>query len=104
MEKEKIHVYECKKCQEGQEHNEKELHHQMNVLMSRMDEQQRRWYGAVEAQRRGHGGMSEVSKITGLHVETLRRGRDELAENLQGRPEARIRLEGAGRPRLEKRV
>jgi hypothetical protein len=28
----------------------------MNVLLSRLDEQQRRWYAALEANRMGHGG------------------------------------------------
>ena len=28
----------------------------MNMLLSRLDEQQRRWYAALEATRLGHGG------------------------------------------------
>lgn len=76
----------------------------MNVLMSRLDEQQRRWYAAVEAEKIGHGGTVRVSQITGLNVETIRQGRRELAEDLEGRPVDRIRLPGGGRPRAEKKT
>jgi hypothetical protein len=76
----------------------------MNLLMSRLDEQQRRWYAAVEAERIGHGGNVRVSQITGLNVETIRQGRREIAQDLAGRPDDRIRLPGGGRPRTEKKT
>lgn len=76
----------------------------MNLLMSRMDEQQRRWYVAVEAQRIGHGGMTQMNKITGMHVETIRIGIQEFAEGLEGRPKERVRVEGGGRPKAEKKA
>lgn len=71
--------------------------------MSRLDEQQRRWYGAVEANRRGYGGLKMVSEITGLDEKTIQRGQQELSSDLAGRPDDRVRLPGAGRPRTEKR-
>jgi hypothetical protein len=71
--------------------------------MSRLDEQQRRWYAALEAQRHGHGGLKLVAEITGLDEKTIRRGRDELERDLSGRPRDRVRLPGAGRPRVEKK-
>jgi hypothetical protein len=37
-----------------------------------------------------------------LHVDTIRRGREELADSLEGRPTDRVRLPGGGRPPLEK--
>lgn len=76
----------------------------MNVLMSRLDEQQRRWYAAVEAEKIGHGGNVRVAQITGLNVETIRQGRRELAQDLVDRPVDRIRLPGGGRPRAEKKT
>lgn len=79
------------------------IHHQINVVMSRLDEQQRRWYAAVEANRHGHGGTKLVSQITGLDEKTIRRGQKELALDLSDRPDERIRLPGAGRPRAEKK-
>jgi hypothetical protein len=75
----------------------------MNLLMSRLDEQQRRWYAAVESDKIGYGGDSQVSRITGLNEETIRRGRRELAAQLMGRPEEKIRVVGGGRPRVEKK-
>jgi hypothetical protein len=74
----------------------------MNLLLSRLDEQQRRWYAAVESAKLGHGGDRFVSLVTGLHVDTIRRGREELADSLEGRPTYRVRLPGGGRPPLQK--
>jgi hypothetical protein len=71
--------------------------------MSRLDEQQRRWYAAVESAEIGHGGDRFLSSVTGLHVDTIRRGREELAESLEGRPADRVRRPGGGRPVLEKK-
>jgi hypothetical protein len=65
--------------------------------MSRLDEQQRRWFAALESMRIGHGGDRIISAITGLHVATIRRGRTELAGSLVGRPIDRVRLRGGGR-------
>ena len=49
----------------------------------------------------GYGGDTWMSTITGMHVETIRRGRRELDEDLEGRPTDRIRLPGGGRPPLK---
>lgn len=76
----------------------------MNLLMSRLDEQQRRWYAAVESAKLGHGGDRTLSRITGLDVDTIRRGRQELADSLRGRPADRVRLSGGGRPAVEKKA
>ena len=72
--------------------------------MSRLDEQQRRWYAGVEANRHGQGGPSLVSRITGLDEKTIRRGQKELALDLADRPDDRVRLPGAGRPLVEKKI
>ena len=40
----------------------------------------------------------------GLHPETIRIGRDELDQDLLGRPTDRVRLPGGGRPRVEKKI
>jgi hypothetical protein len=76
----------------------------MNVFVSRLDEQQRRWFAAVESARLGHGGDRLLSLITGLHVDTIRRGREELADDLSDRPADRVRLPGGGRPPAEKKT
>jgi hypothetical protein len=71
--------------------------------MSRLDEQQRRWMAALEAKRLGHGGTQMLSAITGLDINTIRRGRRELDEGLTKRPVERIRVAGGGRKRVEKK-
>lgn len=98
-----IHQCECKNCRLPAEHADKSIHHQINLLMSRLDEQQKRWYAAVEAKRCGHGGIKLVSEITGLDEKTIRRGIQELDHDLDMRPHDRIRLPGAGRPLVEKK-
>jgi hypothetical protein len=99
-----IRQCQCDKCQQEGDHMERMLHHQINIVMSRLDEQQRRWYAAVEANRYSHKGVELVSKITGLDEKTIRRGQAELAEDLVNRPEDRVRLPGGGRPMVEKKI
>ncbi len=98
-----VHLCCCVACQEG-EHPERNDHHHFNLLLSRLDEQQRRWMAAREAMRLGHGGFQRIAEVTGLHPETIRRGRDELEDNLRCRPMDRVRLPGGGRPRVEKKI
>lgn len=103
MRNKSIHQCECELCQNEADQSEKMIHHQINVVMSRLDEQQRRWYAAVEANRRGYGGQKLVSQITGLDEKTISRGQQELSGDLVDRPDERVRLPGAGRPRTEKK-
>ena len=93
----------CAACQAG-EHPDRDDHRHLNLLLSRLDEQQRRWVAAREAVRLGHGGFQRIAEITGLHPETIRRGRDELEDELRNRPADRVRLPGGGRPRAEKKI
>ncbi len=102
MPQQEVYQCQCPGCLGPGPHPDRELHRQMNLLLSRLDEQQRRWYAAVESAKLGHGGDRAVSRITGLHVDTIRRGREELADSLEGRPADRVRLPGGGRPALEK--
>ncbi len=94
---------QCPACLQSPDHSAWQLHRQMNVLLSRLDEQQRRWYVALESKRVGHGGDTLLSHITGLDVETIRRGRHELDDELTQRPVEGIRAAGGGRPPVEKR-
>ena len=52
-------------------HPDQVLHRQMNLLLSRLDEQQRRWYVAVEADRIGPQGDQLLSQITGMDAKTI---------------------------------
>ena len=99
-----VHQCQCPHCQQEAAHPDQALHHQMNLLLSRLDEQQRRWYAAVESNRVGHGGDQLVAQITGLDPQTIQRGRRELAASLAERPIDQVRVPGAGRPRAEKKT
>jgi hypothetical protein len=99
-----IHECQCPACRDGDEHTDFEHHRRINLLMSRLDEQQRRWFAAVESKKIGFGGDIRLSQITGLHVDTIRRGREELDADLADRPTERIRNPGAGRPAVKKKI
>lgn len=99
-----LHVCQCENCQSAGEHPDKRLHQQMNLLLSRLDEQQRRWYVAVEANRIGHGGIRLLSQITGLDEKTIQRGQQELEQGFAERPVEQVRLAGGGRPLVEKKI
>src|SRR6266446_1424778 len=99
-------VYQCRcpHCSLSEDHPDRRLHGQFNLLLSRLDEQQARWVVAWEAKRLGHGGDTRMALLTGMHPQTIRRGREELEANLEGRPVARVRLPGGGRPPVEKKI
>jgi len=99
-----VSVCQCPHCQPAADHPDRELHRQMNLFLSRLDEQQRRWYVAMESNRIGRGGDRLLSQITGLDEKTIRRGRQELAAALDSRPPERVRLSGGGRPLVEKKM
>lgn len=98
-----IHHCQCPDCLSPQDHPVKVVHRLMNLLVSRLDEDHRRWYVALESLKRGRGGDRLLARITGLNVETIRRGRRELAGSLEGFPAERIRRRGAGRVPLKKK-
>ena len=76
----------------------------MNLFLSRLDEAQRRWYVALEADRLGLGGERLLEQITGLDEKTYRRGRAELAQGFADLPADRVRRAGGGRPAVEKKT
>lgn len=100
----KVYECQCAVCLVSKEHAEWSIHHQMNVFLSRLDEQQRRWYVALESKKIGRGGDKRLSEITGMDVETIRRGRRELDEDLASRPPERTRDVGGGQPAVEKKT
>ena len=95
---------QCAQCLQSQAHPDWPLHHRMNLFLSRLDEQQRRWYVALESSKMGHGGDVLLCQITGLDVETIRRGRRELDTELAERPTEHVRLPGGGQPPVEKKT
>ena len=99
-----VHPCPCPHCQQTADHPDKARHHRMNLFLSRLDEQQRRWYASLEAERLGPGGDRLLAQITGLDPKTIQRGRDELAAELADRPWDRVRQSGGGRYPAEKKI
>src|SRR3954470_14471223 len=66
-----------------------------------LDERSRRRFAAAEARAAGRGGVSAVSRITGLARSTIMRGLAELAGAAHGcAAPGRVRRPGGGRKRL----
>jgi hypothetical protein len=95
---------QCPRCQVGEAHPDRVLHEQLNLLLSRLGEAERRWYAAVEANRLGRGGARLVAQITGLDEKTIRRGQAEVAGSLGDVSVKRQRRSGGGRPPVEKKI
>ena len=74
----------------------------MNVFLSRLNEQERRWYVTLKAERIGHGGTERLAQFAGMNINTIRRGRRELDDDLAGRPTDRVRKPGVGGNRWKK--
>jgi len=94
----------CPLCQGGVDHPDRERHRQLLLLFGRLDENQRRWFVALEAKRLGFGGERLLSQISGMDEKTIRRGGQELDASLADNPPERIRRPGGGRPPVEKKT
>ena len=101
MQKRPVHQCECPECQQAEPNPTKELHVQMNFLLSTLDERQRRLYVGLESKRLGRGGDRHLATITGLDVGTIAKGRREL-ERVEASDH--IRKPGGGRLRVEKKT
>jgi hypothetical protein len=78
----------------------REVRMSMQVFMGTLNEKQRRLYCGFESMKIGRGGDTIMSRITGMNIKTIARGRKELL-SYDITPE-RIRQEGAGRPSIKK--
>ena len=99
-----IHACECPICQAASDPVVVDRHHQINVLLSRLTEPQRRWYIGFLSQEPTSPGVRQWVLITGLARNTIRRGQRELAAGLAEVPPLRQRRAGAGRPAAEKKT
>ena len=99
-----VHQCECAICKANSDAEIVQHHHQMNPFLSRLNEPQRRWYVGLLSQKPESPSDRELAKITGLDEKTIRRGRQELEDELKDQPVDRQRREGGGRPRSEKKT
>jgi len=72
------------------------IRQRFDALVPVLDEQARRRFAAAEARALGHGGVTMVSKVTGIARSTINRGLAEIAEN-RSAGVGRVRRPGGGR-------
>jgi len=100
----KIHNCECAVCQKSEDTITLAAHRQINVLLSQLNEVQRRWYIGSLSQQRGGPSDRELMKISGMDAKTIRRGRRELSDGRAEQLRTRQRSPGGGRPKAEKKI
>jgi hypothetical protein len=69
-----IHACECVPCRRGEAHPEHERHYQLNLFLSRLDEDQRCWCLALESQAYRLGADRQLMEIAGIDEKAVRRG------------------------------
>ncbi len=99
-----VHRCTCASCHAGSDPQLARHHHQINLLLSRMSEPQRRWYVASLAEQPTAPSLTDLARITGLDPKTIQLGRHELAADLVDQPPTRQRRPGGGRHRAEKKI
>ena len=99
-----IHQCECEICKAGFEVETKAHHQRINLLLSRLNEPQRRWYVATLSEDANGLSDRQLTIITGLDEKTIRRGKAELQEQGSVLPAGRQRRVGGGRRRAEKKT
>lgn len=99
-----VHQCACSVCKNTSDALVVRQHHHMNVLLSRLNEPQRRWYVGSLLLAPNAPTEGELSLITGLDEKTIRRGRRELQGDLTTLAPNRQRQEGGGRVAAEKKT
>ena len=75
---------------------ETKLSEKYKTILSFLSERQRRIYLAVEAVHFGHGGVTKVSRLSGVSRVSITKGKSELKENIRV-PIEKSRRKGGGR-------
>jgi hypothetical protein len=99
-----VHGCECPICQQQANAEMMRYHSQINLLLSRLTEPQRRWYVAVLSQEPDSPSDAQLALITGIDEQTIRRGREEMDDGLLNVPLDRQRHVGGGRLLSEKKT
>jgi len=71
-----------------------EIEQQMKAFHDSLSEKDRRRYAAVEAAKLGHGGVEYVASVLGCHPNTIRQGREDVAQLPEDAAEGRVRKKG----------
>ncbi len=74
----------------------------ITTMFPELNERQRRLYLAAEAKAIGYGGITRVSRISGISRVTINQGLNELGDNTANNDEiVRCRRRGGGRKSAE---
>ena len=95
-----LHSCSCRRCQREPDGPTAEQHRSINRLVALADERSRRLLVGFLAEQYGRGGISLLSRITGLDRNTIARGQRELHGDATLSSD-RIRQRGGGRKRVE---
>lgn len=90
----------CRRCRQDPNGPTAEQHRSINRLVALADERSRRLLAGFLAEQHGRGGISLLSRITGLDRNTIARGQRELHGDAP-LPPGRIRHRGGGRKPVE---
>ena len=78
------------------------VENRIKTMLPLLDERQKRIFLASEAMSYGHGGITKVSEISGISMNTIRKGIAEI-EGYTDLRRNRVRAEGGGRKTLTER-
>jgi hypothetical protein len=93
----------CPDCVQGIDHPDKQHHRELHLFLATLSLEQRRLYAAVESNRIGRGGVGKVAAVTGFCLQTIARGRHEVAQLLRGESIKKDRKPLPGRPLTEEK-
>ena len=79
-------------------------HRHVNLVLSRLEEAERRWYVASLSSEPGAPSDAVLAQISGLSDKTIARGRQELEAGLKDPAAGRQRRSGGGRQKAEKKT
>ena len=82
--------------------DEERIKRRFELLAGELNERTRRTVAAAEALAIGRGGISAVSRATGVSRQAIRQGIKELQEQ-RGTNQGRLRRQGGGRKKTEKK-
>jgi hypothetical protein len=99
-----VHHCECAICQAGQDGTVMAYHRHINLVLSRLEEAERRWYMASLSSAPGAPSDAVLTQMSGLSDKTIARGRQELEDGLKDSAEGRQRQRGGGRQKAEKKT
>lgn len=99
-----MHECECAVCQAGTDAAVMAHHQHINLVLSRLDEAQRRWYIASLSTAADAPSDGVLAQISGLTEKTIGRGRKDLSAGLSAAPVGRQRRTGGGRKASEKKT